>query len=56
MQQNELLTIDEFCDLIKVSRRTAYRWIKSGRLKAKKAGRLWRVPREAVEEFLIDPE
>ena len=46
------ITVRETCTLLKVSRQTVYEWMKSGRLKAVKAGRLVRIRVEDLESFL----
>jgi len=38
--------------MLQVSRRTVVRWLKEGRLKGVRAGRLWRVREEDLEAFL----
>ena len=48
----ELLTVDEVAKRLKVHNRTVYRRIKEGSLRAVKLGRLWRVPEDALEEYL----
>lgn len=47
----EVYTLKEIEDLLHVTRRTLYNWIKSGQLKAFRIGKEWRVTREALEEF-----
>lgn len=47
----EVYTLQEIQDLLQVTRRTLYNWIKSGKLKAFKVGKDWRVTKEALEEF-----
>ena len=47
----EVYTLGELTDILQISRRTLYNWIKSGKLKAFRAGKEWRVTREALEEF-----
>jgi excisionase family DNA binding protein len=54
MSRQELLTIAEVCALLKVHERTVYRWLKGGRLRAFKAGKLWRIPAGALDAFLQD--
>lgn len=49
---DELLTIAEVAAYLKVSRRTAWRWCKSGRLPAGKIGHQWRVARSDLENFI----
>jgi excisionase family DNA binding protein len=48
----ELLTIAEVATYLKLSRRTTWRWCKSGRLPAVKVGRQWRVSSRDLEEFI----
>ncbi len=45
-------TVDEIADLLGVCSRTVYNAIRAGRLKAKRLGRLWRLKRAWVEQFL----
>lgn len=47
-----LLTIDELCDVLMIGRNTAYRLLNSGSLPAFRIGRCWKIPKEAVQEFL----
>ncbi len=47
----EIYTLKEVEDLLQVTRRTLYNWIKDGQLKAFKVGRGWRITKEALEEF-----
>ena len=49
---DELLTIAEVASYLKVSRRTAWRWCKGGRLRARKVGHQWRVARSDLEKFI----
>ena len=48
----EVYTLHEVEELLMVTQRSLYNFIKDGRLKAFKAGREWRVTREALEEFM----
>ena len=52
IQSDELLTIAEVAGYLKLSRRTAWRWCKSGRLPAAKVGHQWRVARSDLENFV----
>lgn len=42
----------EVTEILQVTRRTLYTYIKEGKLKAVKVGREWRVPHSAIREFL----
>lgn len=48
----EVYTLKEIEDLLHVTRRTLYNWIKSGQLKAFRIGKEWRVTKDALEEFI----
>jgi excisionase family DNA binding protein len=52
MEQLRVYTLAEIENLLRVTRRTVYRWIKAGKLKAFKAGREYRVTEEALRDFL----
>ncbi len=45
-------TVQQVMSYLQVSDETVYRYIRSGKLKAVRSGGLWRVSREALEEFL----
>ena len=46
------LTLPEVAEQLKVSRRTVYRWIKSGDLDAYQFGREYRITESALKDFL----
>lgn len=52
MDELRVYTLAQIENLLQVSRRTLYRWIKSGELKAVWLGREYRVTYEALQEFL----
>ena len=49
---NIYLTTTEVSDLLRITRRTVYNYIKSGVLKCSKVGRLYRVKSQDLEEFI----
>lgn len=48
----DLITIDELCEYLVISRNTAYTLLNSGEIKAFKIGRIWKISKEAVNEFI----
>lgn len=48
----KMYTLEEIADMLKVTRRTLYTYVKSGKLKAVKLERFWRVSEEALQDFL----
>lgn len=49
----DMVTIDELCEMLAIGRNTAYSLLKSGEIKAFKIGRIWKIPREAVSEYVL---
>lgn len=49
----EQLTIPELETILRTTRRTIYKWIDTGELKAFKVGRSWRVDMEDLRAFLL---
>ena len=45
-------TLDEVAEVMKITRRTLYTYVKEGKLKAVKIGREWRVSETALQDFL----
>ena len=52
MAELKVYTIDEVVDLLHVTKRSIYSYIKDGKLKAVKIGKYWRVTQENLEDFL----
>lgn len=50
--EDEYYTIDEVAKMLKVAYLTVYRWIQSGKLKAVKAGKQYRILGEDLHSFL----
>lgn len=51
-EKPDLLTLAEAMRFLRISERTAHRWIRAGILPAVKIGGRWRVPREALERLI----
>ena len=51
----EFLTAEEIAKTLKVNIMTVYRWIKSGKLTAFKAGKQYRIKKEDLDNFIIKP-
>ena len=50
--EDELLQMDAAIALLKTTRPTFYRWLRSGKLKGRKVGRQWRFHRSEIDRFL----
>jgi excisionase family DNA binding protein len=49
---DEMYTIRDVCEKLKVNQRSVYRWITEGRLEAVKIGRVWRISEPALKAFI----
>lgn len=52
MSDNEILTIEEVADYLRVKKRTIYEWLKTGKIPASKAVGQWRFKRSKIDEWL----
>lgn len=52
MAEMKVYTLGEITEILQVTRRTIYNYIKAGQLKAVKIGREWRVTQKALDAFL----
>ena len=51
-QYDDLLTTDEACEALKIGKNALYALLKSGQLKAFRNGRVWRIPKGSLIEFI----
>lgn len=49
----DLVSIEELCEMLSIGKNTAYRILNTGQLHAFKIGRIWKIPREAVSEYVL---
>ena len=52
MADIRVYTLDEVADIMKVTKRTLYNYIKAGALHAVKMGKYWRVSEESLQDFI----
>lgn len=48
----DILTVEEACEALRIGYNTLYELLNSGKLKAFRNGRVWRIPKEAVIEYI----
>ena len=51
-QYNDILTIDELCEILKIGRNRAYKLLETGEIKGFRLGRLWKISKLALQEYL----
>lgn len=52
MEHGTMLTVEDVAGRLAVSTRSVYAWLKSGKLRGRRAGWLWRIEGSALAEFL----
>ena len=50
----DILTTDEACEALRIGYNALYALLQSGKLKAYRNGRLWRIPKKSVIEFILE--
>ncbi len=53
-EYTDILTVDEACEALKIGHNTIYKLLSSGNLKGYRCGRVWKIPKLAVREFIIE--
>lgn len=52
MEDKKVYSIEEVAEILQVTRRTVYNYLKTGALKGAKIGKYWRITNKALDEFL----
>ena len=49
---DDLLTSEQVAEILKIGKNALYKLLANGDLKAYRNGRVWRIPRQAIEEYV----
>ena len=50
----DILTTDDACEALRIGYNALYDLLQSGKLKAYRNGRLWRIPKKSVIEYILE--
>lgn len=50
----DILTVEEACEALRMGYNAVYDLLNSGKLKGYRNGRVWRVPKLAVKEYILE--
>ncbi len=53
-QYDDILTTEEACEALRIGYNALYELLNSGKLKGYRNGRIWRVPKLAIQEYIIE--
>ena len=51
---SDLLTVDDLCEKLQISRNTAYQLLESGDVEGFKVGRNWRIPNVSISSYIVN--
>ena len=49
---NDILTVEEFCEVLRIGKNTAYKLLKNGEIKSIKIGKVYKIPKKSVKKYL----
>ena len=52
MEAPKVYTVEEVMEIMHLTKRTVYNYLRDGKLKAVKVGKYWRISQENLEEFI----
>ncbi len=50
---SEVITVEELMELLYIGKNTAYRLLSSGEIKAFRIGKVWKIPKDSVTEYIL---
>ena len=53
-QYDDIITITELSELLKIGTTQAYRLVRSGKIKAFKEGKDWKIPKNAIIKYISE--
>jgi excisionase family DNA binding protein len=51
-QYNDLVTVEELCEMLFIGKNAAYKLLSSKQLKAFRYNRVWKIPKQGVIEYI----
>ncbi len=52
-QFNDLVSVEELCEMLAIGKNAAYKLLSSGHLKAFRYNRVWKIPKQGVIEYIL---
>ncbi len=50
---SDLVTVEELCEMLSIGKNAAYQLLSSGKLKAFRYNRVWKIPKQGVIEYVV---
>ena len=52
-QYDDILTVEEVAEILKIGMTQAYKIVRSGSLKGYKEGKDWKIPKQALKQYVL---
>ena len=53
-EYSDVLTVEEACEALRIGYNAIYDLLGSGKLKGYRNGRIWRIPKESVKQYILE--
>jgi len=53
-EYSDVLTVEEACEALRIGYNAIYDLLGSGKLKGYRNGRVWRIPKELVKQYILE--
>ena len=53
-EYSDVLTVDEACEALRIGYNAIYDLLGSGKLKGYRNGRVWRIPKESIKQYILE--
>lgn len=50
---NDILTVDELCEVLLIGKNAAYILLAEGSIKAYQQGRVWKIPKQGIIDYVM---
>ena len=50
----DVLTTEEACEVLRIGSNAIYELLNAGKLKGFRNGRVWRIPKAAIQEYIME--
>ena len=50
----DILSVEEVCEALRIGANQAYFLLNSGKVKGYKQGRVWKIPKQALIEYIVE--
>ena len=52
-QYDDILTVEDIAEILKIGMTQAYKIVRSGNLKGYKEGKDWKIPKQALKQYVM---